>query len=129
MNADSNVLLLPLCFFGLYMILEAADWGLCLSAPLVCRSRDENRAVLGLLRPCLDGNELWYFLGLFMMGAAIPGVSDNLFHTENIVLILLVAAGALLRMAASLFRNSFSQPAVMNRCLCRCGIIKLRHFT
>jgi cytochrome bd-type quinol oxidase subunit 2 len=113
MNADSNVLLLPLCFFGLYMILEAADWGLCLSAPLVCRSRDENRAVLGLLRPCLDGNELWYFLGLFMMGAAIPGVSDNLFHTENIVLILLVAAGALLRMAASLFRNSFSQPAVM----------------
>lgn len=25
MNADSNVLLLPLCFFGLYMILEAAD--------------------------------------------------------------------------------------------------------
>ena len=46
MNADSNVLLLPLCFFGLYMILEAADWGLCLSAPLVCRSRDENRAVL-----------------------------------------------------------------------------------
>ena len=73
MNADSNVLLLPLCFFGLYMILEAADWGLCLSAPLVCRSRDENRAVLGLLRPCLDGNELWYFLGLFMMGAAILG--------------------------------------------------------
>ena len=113
MNADSNVLLLPLCFFGLYMILEAADWGLCLSAPLVCRSRDENRAVLGLLRPCLDGNELWYFLGLFMMGAAIPGVSDNLFHTENIVLILLVAAGALLRMAASLFRNTCSQPAVM----------------
>ena len=95
------------------MILEAADWGLCLSAPLVCRSRDENRAVLGLLRPCLDGNELWYFLGLFMMGAAIPGVSDNLFHTENIVLIVLVAAGALLRMAASLFRNTCSQPAVM----------------
>lgn len=81
MNADSNVLLLPLCFFGLYMILEAADWGLCLSAPLVCRSREENRALLGLLRPCLDGNELWYFLGLFMMGAAIPGVSYRVFHS------------------------------------------------
>ncbi|MGN0953535.1 cytochrome d ubiquinol oxidase subunit II [Dialister sp.] len=113
MNADSNVLLLPLCFFGLYMILEAADWGLCLSAPLVCRSREENKAVLGLLRPCLDGNELWYFLGLFMMGAAIPGVSETLFHTERIVLIVLVAAGALLRMAASLMRNLCSQPAAI----------------
>lgn len=113
MNADSNVLLLPLCFFGLYMILEAADWGLCLSAPLVCRSREENKAVLGLMRPCLDGNGLWYFLGLFMMGAAIPGVSETLFHTERIVLIVLVAAGALLRMAASLMRNLCSQPAAI----------------
>ena len=59
MNADSNVLLLPLCFFGLYMILEAADWGLCLSAPLVCRSRDENRAVLGLVWTVMNSGISW----------------------------------------------------------------------
>ena len=61
MSADSNVLLLPLCFFGLYMILEAADWGVTLAAPLVSRNEEENKAALGLLKPGLDGNELWFF--------------------------------------------------------------------
>ena len=45
------------------MILEAADWGLCLAAPIVSRNREENKAIIGLLRPGLDGNELWFFLG------------------------------------------------------------------
>ncbi len=53
---ESNALLLPLCFFGLYMILEAADWGLCLAAPIVSRNREENKAIIGFLRPGLDGN-------------------------------------------------------------------------
>src|SRR3712207_7119063 len=44
---------------------------------------EENRVLLGLLRPCLDGNELWYFLGLFMMGAAIPGVSDRVLDRKS----------------------------------------------
>ena len=99
MSADSNILLLPLCFFGLYMILEAADWGLCLAAPLVSRNEEENHAILGLLKPGLDGNELWFFLGMFMMGAAIPSLSQQLAGTRT-VMIVLVALGALLRLAA-----------------------------
>ena len=113
MNADSNVLLLPLYFFGLYMILEAADWGLCLAAPLVSRNREENRAILGLLKPGLDGNELWYFLGMIMMGAAIPGIADGPTGGSRTVLILLVALGAVLRLAAAFMRNTFSHSAVM----------------
>ena len=106
MNADSNVLLLPLCFFGLYMILEAADWGLCLAAPLVSRNNDENRAILGLLKPGLDGNELWYFLGFFMMGAAVPEAMKNLSQTGSLALIVFIVAGALLRLAACVARNA-----------------------
>ncbi|WP_299001133.1 cytochrome d ubiquinol oxidase subunit II [uncultured Dialister sp.] len=113
MNADSNVLLLPLCFFGLYMILEAADWGLCLAAPLVSRNNDENRAILGLLKPGLDGNELWYFLGFFMMGAAVPEAMKNLSQTGSLALIVFIVAGALLRLAACVARNAFSRPVVM----------------
>ena len=113
MNADSNVLLLPLCFFGLYMILEAADWGLCLAAPLVSRNNDENRAILGLLKPGLDGNELWYFLGFFMMGAAVPEAMKNLSQTGSLALIVFIVAGALLRLAACVARHAFGRPVVM----------------
>ncbi len=74
---EIDCLLLPLCFFGLYMILEAADWGLSLAAPIMSRNREENKAIIGLLRPGLDGNELWFFLGLFMLSAAIPTASKR----------------------------------------------------
>lgn len=113
MNADSNVLLLPLCFFGLYMILEAADWGLCLAAPLVSRNEDENRAILGLLKPGLDGNELWYFLGFFMMGAAVPEAMKTLSQTGSLALIVFIVAGALLRLAACVAKSAFGRPVVM----------------
>lgn len=113
MDANSNVLLLPLCFFGLYMILEAADWGLCISAPAVSRNQEENKAILNALNPALDGNELWYLLGMFMMGAAIPGISANEGRGEGMVLIGLVLSGALFRMIAVLMKNVVSKPAVM----------------
>lgn len=113
MDANSNVLLLPLCFFGLYMILEAADWGLCISAPAVSRNQEENKAILNALNPALDGNELWYLLGMFMMGAAIPGISANEGRGEGMMLIGLVLSGALFRMIAVLMKNVVSKPAVM----------------
>ena len=112
MSADSNVLLLPLCFFGLYMILEAADWGVTLAAPLVSRNEEENKAALGLLKPGLDGNELWFFLGMFMMGAAVPEVSEKLAGTK-MVMIILVSLGAVLRLASCFLRNIFGSRAVM----------------
>ena len=105
---ESNALLLPLCFFGLYMILEAADWGLCLAAPIVSRNREENKAIIGLLRPGLDGNELWFFLGLFMLSAAIPTASETPIHSGNIVLCVFVVLGALLRHRS--FRMLFRLP-------------------
>ena len=110
---ESNALLLPLCFFGLYMILEAADWGLCLAAPIVSRNREENKANIGLLRPGLDGNELWFFLGLFMLSAAIPTASETPIHSGNIVLCVFVVLGALLRLAASFLQDAFSSPIVV----------------
>lgn len=110
---ESNALLLPLCFFGLYMILEAADWGLCLAAPIVSRNREENKTIIGLLRPGLDGNELWFFLGLFMLSAAIPTASETPIHSGNIVLCVFVVLGALLRLAASFLQDAFSSPIVV----------------
>ena len=95
------------------MILEAADWGLCLAAPIVSRNREENKAIIGLLRPGLDGNELWFFLGLFMLSAAIPTASETPIHSGNIVLCVFVVLGALLRLAASFLQDAFSSPIVV----------------
>lgn len=113
MDASTAALLLPSCFFALYLILEAADWGLCLAAPLACRSREENKAVLSLLRPCLDGNELWFFMGFFMLSAALPDMKDSGMHAWYMSMILLVGGGAVLRMCAVFLSKPCSSPVIM----------------
>lgn len=113
MEASVVALLLPSCFFALYLVLEAADWGLCLAAPLVARDREENRAVLSLLRPCLDGNELWFFMGFFMLSICLPDVQGTGLHAWYITMIVLVGGGALLRMAAVFLTKQCSSPAMM----------------
>lgn len=113
MEASVAALLLPSCFFALYLVLEAADWGLCLAAPLVSRSREENRAVLSLLRPFLDGNELWFFMGFFMLSMCLPDAQDSGLHAWYMTMLALVAGGALLRMAAVFLTKTFSSQAMM----------------
>lgn len=113
MDAATVALLLPSCFFALYLILEAADWGICLAAPLVCRNREENKAALSLLRPGLDGNELWFFMGFFMLGAALPDLRETGMHAWYMAMLTLVGGGAVLRLAASFLTNQFSAPIFM----------------
>lgn len=113
MNDSVNILLLPLCFLGLYMILEAMDWGLSLSAPLVSRNKEEDKAILGLMRPCLDGNELWFFLGLFMFSYALPTAKETMEGIGVTLLLTLVSLGALFRCISSLLRNKIASPLLM----------------
>lgn len=113
MDASMAALLLPSCFFALYLILEAADWGLCLAAPLAAKTREENKAVLSLLAPCLDGNELWFFMGFFMLGAALPDMKETGMHAWYMGMLFLVGGGAVLRMAAVLCAKRCCAPAVM----------------
>lgn len=116
MEASEAALLLPSCFFALYLILEAADWGLCLAAPIVSRNREENRAILSLLRPCLDGNELWFFMAFFMLSAGLPDMKGSGIHVWYMIMIGLVGMSALLRMAVVLLRKRLDSMMMM-KCL------------
>lgn len=113
MEASVAALLLPSCFFALYFVLEAADWGLCLAAPLVSRNREENQAILSLLRPFLDGNELWFFMGFFMLSISLPDIRGTGMHAWYMTMLALVAGGALLRMAAVFLTKTFSSMVMM----------------
>lgn len=107
MDGNMGSVLLPACFLGLYLILEAADWGLCLAAPILGRTHEERRAVLRLMRPCLDGNELWFFMGLYMMISLFPEMQG---HSYALWAAVLVGVGALLRMGAVLFADKLAGP-------------------
>lgn len=97
----------------MYFVLEAADWGLCLAAPLVSRNREENQAILSLLRPFLDGNELWFFMGFFMLSISLPDIRGTGMHAWYMTMLALVAGGALLRMAAVFLTKTFSSMVMM----------------
>ena len=124
MEASVVALLLPSCFFALYLILESADWGLCLAAPLVCRNREENQAVLSLLRPGLDGNELWFFMGFFMLSLSLSDIEGSGMHAWYMTMLSLVGVGALLRIAAVVLTKLFSSPLMMKG-LCVFSLISL----
>jgi hypothetical protein len=98
MDADVAALILPACFFGLYLILESADWGLCLAAPLVCRETTEYSKIAELMRPCLDGNEIWFLMSAYMLRAAVQVDGQNPFVCWEIAFTVLIFIGALLRM-------------------------------
>lgn len=107
---DLHGLLVPFCFLGAYMLLEAADWGLSLAAPFVSRNEEENKAILGLWKPGLDGNELWLFLGLMILGTGIAGWESSL---PSMLLMGFAGVGALLRLAACFARKVFGASLVM----------------
>ncbi len=123
---DSNVLLAPLGFLGMYMLLESCDWGLSLVAPFACRNQEENRAVLGVMKPGIDGNEAWFFMGLLLMGAAVP-VAGGVSPFPVALLMGLVGLGALLRIAACYGRKALGSSAVMQG-MCAFSVISMGAF-
>ena len=123
---DSNVLLAPLGFLGMYMLLESCDWGLSLAAPFVCRNQEENEAALGVMKPGIDGNEAWFFMGLLLMGAAVP-VAGGVSAFPVALLMGLVGLGAILRIAGCYGRKSLGSALVMKG-LCAFSVISMGAF-
>ncbi len=106
-------MLLPSCFFALYFILEAADWGVCLAAPVVARNGEERGALLSLLKPGLDGNELWFYIGFYMLFLTLPDVTRTDVQTWYVVMLCLVGAGAVLRLLAAWMPGAFRSAVMM----------------
>jgi len=121
MNPKTDALLLPACFLALYLILEAHDWGLLIAGPFLTRSKDENKAVLGLLKPGLDGNELWLLMGLFMLGAAFHHGPNDQVHLAYLILFAAAGLGAVVRLIACVARSAFSSDSMM-KLLCAISI-------
>ena len=71
MGGKDLALLLPACFIGLYLLLEALDWGLCLAAPVIGRDEKEWGYIINLMRPAVDGNELWFIIASFMLSVMV----------------------------------------------------------
>ena len=67
---NSDTLIWPAVFLGMYLFLESLDWGLSLAAPFVARNQEENKAVLSLLKPGIDLNEAWLIFGLSLVASA-----------------------------------------------------------
>lgn len=105
----SNTLLLPFICFGVYLLLEAADWGLSLAAPYVSRNDEECKAVLGLLKPGWDGNELWLLFGLLSLGACVPALAGS---TQGMVLAVLAVLGAVIRLAGCFGKAAFGKKMI-----------------
>ncbi len=106
---NSTMLLLPFVCLGVYLLLEAADWGLSLAAPYVGRNEEEDKAVLGLLKPGWDGNELWLLLGLLSLSAADPSLVAS---TQGMVLGGMAVIGAVLRLAGCFGKEMFGKRAL-----------------
>lgn len=105
----SNTLLLPFICFGVYLLLEAADWGVSLAAPYVSRNDEECKATLGLLKPGWDGNELWLFFGLLSLGASAPSLAGS---TQGMILAVLAVLGAVLRLAGCFAKAALGKKTI-----------------
>ena len=105
----SNTLLLPFICFGVYLLLEAADWGLSLAAPYVSRNDEECKATLGLLKPGWDGNELWLLFGLLSLGACDPSLAGS---TQGMILAVLAILGAVIRLVGCFGKAAFGKKMV-----------------
>lgn len=68
MCLSSSEMIIPVIFLALFLFFELQDLGIGIMAPFVAKSDEEYEAVRKLLRPGIDGNELWLFLGLFLIG-------------------------------------------------------------
>ena len=100
MGGKDLALLLPACFIGLYLLLEAVDWGLCLAAPVIGRDEKEWGYIINLMRPAVDGNELWFIIASFMLSVMVKAPAGTPASYSNWMAFTgtLIVGGACLRM-------------------------------
>lgn len=123
MEITNHILFLPMFFLIMYLWLEAQDLGVSLSLAVAARSQSERKAALKLLKPGVDGNEIWAFLSAAMIGALYANgdfmIPPNVFLPLGILLV-----GMVVRLEAAFAGRIFHQPIFLNG-LCFVGIINV----
>lgn len=110
---NSDTLIWPAVFLGMYLFLESLDWGLSLAAPFVARNREENKAVLSLLKPGIDLNEAWLIFGLSLVASAVPAASGQTMNDSVMAMLSVAVVGGALRILAAFFKNVFGSALIM----------------
>ncbi len=111
MNLNDSGIAAVLLFFSLYLVLEFQDIGVSIISPVVSRTREENKAALGLLKPGIDGNEIWLFLGMAGIGAGLFG---GVYSWAALpVLAGAACIGMLFRLSAPFLPNIFKSGIMM----------------
>lgn len=110
---NSDTLIWPAVFLGMYLFLESLDWGLSLAAPFVARNREENKAVLSLLKPGIDLNEAWLIFGLSLVASAVPAASGQTMNDSVMAMLSVAVVGGALRILAAFFRNVFGSALIL----------------
>ena len=110
---NSDTLIWPAVFLGMYLFLESLDWGLSLAAPFVARNQEENKAVLSLLKPGIDLNEAWLIFGLSLVASAVPAVAGGAMHDSVMAVLSVAVVGGALRILAAFFRNVFGSALIL----------------
>lgn len=110
---NSDTLIWPAVFLGMYLFLESLDWGLSLAAPFVARNQEENKAVLSLLKPGIDLNEAWLIFGLSLVASAVPAAAGGTMHDSVMAVLSVAVVGGALRILAAFFKNVFGSALIM----------------
>ena len=110
---NSDTLIWPAVFLGMYLFLELLDWGLSLAAPFVARNQEENKAVLSLLKPGIDLNEAWLIFGLSLVAAVVPAAAGDTMHDSVMAVLSVAVVGGALRILAAFFKNVFGSALIM----------------
>lgn len=110
---NSDTLIWPAVFLGMYLFLESLDWGLSLAAPFVARNQEENKAVLSLLKPGIDLNEAWLIFGLSLVASAVPAASGQTMHDSVMAMLSVAVVGGALRILAAFFKNVFGSALIL----------------
>lgn len=110
---NSDTLIWPAVFLGMYLFLESLDWGLSLAAPFVARNQEENKAVLSLLKPGIDLNEAWLIFGLSLVASAVPAAAGGAMHDSVMAVLSVAVVGGALRILAAFFKNVFGSTLIM----------------
>lgn len=110
---NSDTLIWPAVFLGMYLFLESLDWGLSLAAPFVARNQEENKAVLSLLKPGIDLNEAWLIFGLSLVASAVPAAAGGAMHDSVMAVLSVAVVGGALRILAAFFKNVFGSALIL----------------
>lgn len=113
---DLNILwfLLIGVLFGGFFFLEGFDYGTGAILPLVARSNEERRLVLGTIGPVWDGNEVWLLTAGGAIFAAFPHWYATMFSGFYLALFLILLM-LILRIVAIEYRNKSLSPTWQKR--------------